>query len=185
LRNSLGRVPALLFAGFVLIAALNVIRFVRGIRAVVSDGALGKTIHVDTPAGALDLKPRSGRDPMLASLVMYPGAQPVESLTSGYEASFSLFGHGLQCAAEKYGTPDPAQAVREFFERNLPDWNWDRHNDGSGERLCHDDGGCRLAITIRREGSQTIIEPAVARKSDSISAVGPVISSDSTYGVLR
>ena len=185
MRNYLSLVPTLLFTAFALVAVFRAIRFVRRIRAVVSDGAMGKTIHLDTPAGAVDIKPRTGRDPALAALPLYPGSLPFEPEKPGYDASFNLFGRALELTAEKYWTPDGAGAVRDFFERSLPGWQWDRHYDTSGDRLRHDDGVTNLAITIRREGGRTIIEPVVSRKTSSNGSLGPVISSDSTYGVLR
>jgi hypothetical protein len=185
LHFSLALIAPLLFGILVCFAVFRVIRFARQIRAVVSDGALGKTIHLDTPAGAVDIKPRTGRDPVLAALPLYPGSLPFEPEKPGYDTSFNLFGRGLQLTAEKYWTADGAGAVRDFFERNLPGWQWDRHYDASGDRLRHDEGETILAITIRREDGRTIIEPAVSRKTSSNGSLGPVISSDSTYGVLR
>ena len=178
-------VPFLVFLVLFLAAAFRALRFLSKIRATVSNGQLGKEIHLETPMGAIDLKPQPGTDADLASILKYPGATPVRELTStAYEADIHLEGHEGRYISETFRTDDAAGIVLDFYLRELPNWQQDRFYQ-HGYRLIHEDPGCQRAITIHRFGGHTRIEYAVVHSPEQTAPAGTTFGSESNFGVLR
>jgi hypothetical protein len=177
--------PFAVFLIFLLILAFRVLRFLTKVRATFSDGQLGKEIHLETPVGAIDIKPQQGADPDLASIPKYPGATPAHDLVSPrYEADLNVPGHSGRYASESFRTDDQVETVLGFYRRELPDWQQDRFYQ-HGYRLIHENAGCQHAITIQHFGGRTTIEHAVVHPKQETSKTGTTFSSDSNFGVLR
>lgn len=117
----------------------------------------GKALHVHTPIGALDAEPQDKLDPRLAKLPVYPGAMRKDSATAQTVTRMD-FNHGpVQEFSSDYWTPDSADAVWQFYRRELPDWP--RNLDESqGKELIHPEpDGVRL-IRVTRHDDRTAIE---------------------------
>jgi hypothetical protein len=178
-------VPFAVFFLLFLAAASRALRFFWKVRASVSDGQFGKAVHLETPLGAIDLRPQQGPDSDLASIPKYPGAVPVRELTSpSYEVDIHAPGHTGRYASETFRTDDQAGMVLDFYKRELPDWQQDRFYQ-HGFRLIHENAGCQRAISIRRQNDQTAIEYAVVHPEQDVSSSGTIPGSDSNFGVLR
>ena len=178
-------VPFAIFFVFFLILAYRTLRFASKIKANVTDGTLGKEIHLQTPFGSVDLKPQQGADSDLLGIPKYPGAVAVRELTSSaYEADFHLTGHDGHYVAETYRTDDEAGMVLDFYLRELPDWHQDQHYQ-HGYRLIREDAGSQKAITIQRFAGRTSIQYAVVHQNQPANNAGTTFNSDSSFGVLR
>ena len=120
----------------------------------------GKSIHVQTPIGALDSLPQEKLDPRLANLPSYPGALPEDAASAATLTQLD-FNHGvLQEVRATYWTSDSVDNVWQFFRRQLPDWprNLD---ESTGKELIHPErDGVRL-IRVTRRADRTVIETCI------------------------
>lgn len=173
----------LLVAFFSFLIGHILLRFARSIRATVVDDKLGKTVHVETPIVTFDLKPQPTRDPLLASIPMYPGAAPLESRPPEYEAGIQVLGRGFRILAATYWTATPVDVVWEFYKRELPDW--EDSNSTAGRELVHHAPGCTRKVQVYSRDGRTLIDIGASLKRAAAAAAGAGTSSDSSYGVLR
>ncbi len=72
----LALVPFAAFAGAFLVGAVAL--WILGKRSTISqtETKFGKTLHLETPVGTLDVRPQAKLDPRLAPIPIYPGAMP-------------------------------------------------------------------------------------------------------------
>jgi hypothetical protein len=174
----------LLLAFFAFVIGHILHRFAKNISSTVTDDKLGKAVHVETPIGVFDLKPQPTKDPLLASIPVYPGAAPLESEPPEYEAGIRVLGRGFRMFAAKYWTSTPVDMVWEFYKRELPDWEENRKG-AYGREYVHHECGCTRKVQVYSRDGRTLIDTAVWRKGAAAVAAGAGNSSDSSYGVLR
>jgi hypothetical protein len=174
-----------LLIGFVVVAISQIlVRFAKGIRATVSDTKAGKAVHVATALGGFDLKPQEKLDPLFASMLVYPGATPAESQPPEYEADLQLLGREFRILVATYWTLTPADAVWEFYKRELPDWH-EKRQRGYGRSLAQEtvDGTRTIRIYKSQDGS-TLIETRISIKHKTEAAAAGN-SSNTRFGILR
>jgi len=174
----------LLLAFFAFVIGHILFRFARSIRATVADDKLGKTVHVETSIGTFDLKPQESKDPLLASIPVYPGAAPLESRPPEYEAGIQVLGRGFRMLTATYWTSTPVEVVWEFYKRELPDWE-ENGKGACGRELVHHEPGCTRKVQVYSRDGRTLIDIGASLKRAAAAAAGAGNSSDSSYGVLR
>jgi hypothetical protein len=174
----------LLLAFFAFVIGHILLRFARSIRATVSDDKLGKTVHGETSIGVFDLRPQPSKDPLLASIPVYPGAAPLESEPPEYEAGIRVLGRGFRMFAAKYWTSTAVDVVWEFYRRELPDWE-ENHKSTYSREYVHHEPGCTRKVQVYSRDGRTLINTAAWGKRAAAVAAGAGISSDSSYSVLR
>jgi len=170
-----------IFALFALTIAQVLMRFIRGIQANVSDGASGKTVHIQTPVGTVDLKPNTSLHPALASILVYPGAAPLESQPPEYEADIALLGREFQILVAGYWTATPEDVVWQFYRRELPGWQENNQGGARGRSLMRCEQDCERSVRVYSQNGRTQIENRVTTKQ----LAGAAAASSSSYGVLR
>ena len=179
-------IKLLLLAFFAFVLGHILLRFARGIRATVSDTKPGKAIHIQTPIGSFDLKPQTELHPALASIMVYPGATPVESQPPEYEADAHILGREFQIFVATYWTLTPADVVWEFYRRELPGWQESRQR-GRGRSLMRREPDGERTVRVSSQNGSTLIENKVSMKGRASAAAASASagSSDSGSGVLR
>jgi hypothetical protein len=168
--------PLAVFLLTILIPIIGVVLFLRKVRVTMFDTKVGQKVRLDTPLGALDIRPREGNDPELEGIMKYPGAVPVDPLGNGYEMKFGSRG---TFTAEVYWTHDPVATVWEYYRRELPNWAEDRVYE-NGFRLC-EMGSLNRTITINSGHGRTEIEYSVLRRAND----GKQSASAAEFGMLR
>src|SRR5207248_6388414 len=114
--------PFLIFAAVFSLVFLGVHSAVRKMRDSITGAMNGKEVHLRSPWGSLDVHAAGSLDPRLAKIMMYPGAAPVDSGVSSYEAELHLPNNDIKEITARYWTSTPEQIVWEFYQRELPDW---------------------------------------------------------------
>src|SRR5438270_1908220 len=118
--------PFLIFAAVLAIGFLLIHTLVRKLRdnltSAVNGVVNGKELHLRSPWGSLDVHPSNGLDPRLAKIMMYPGAAPLDSGASSFDAEVHLLNREIKETTARYWTSTPEQIVWEFYQRELPDW---------------------------------------------------------------
>jgi len=135
----------LLIALVVLVVSQILLRFIRSIQFSVSNAVENKTIHVRTPIGTLDVKPKQELHPILQEIPKYPSATQVTSDPAEYEAEVHVLSREFQIFVATYWTSSPADAVWEFYRNALPGWQETRKR-GQG----------RILVQDRSEGTVTV-----------------------------
>lgn len=173
----------LAFVAFVL--GQLVLRLVRSMRVSVTDAMTGKAVHVETPIGTFDLRPRQQLDPELASMLVYPGATPSESQPPEYAAEGTLLGKEFHVLVATYWTMTPPDVVWEFYRRELPEWKESRQR-GRGRFLIQQSADGTRTIRVYGQSNSTLIETRVslARKVGA-AAAGAAGASETRFGILR
>jgi len=149
--------PFLIFATVFLVAFLGIRASVNRMRDSLTSAVNSKELHLRTRWGTVDVHPATSPDPRLAKIMIYPGAAPLESETSSYEAELHLLNREIKQASTKYWTSTPEQIVWEFYQRELPDWQQE-----PGRKLVKEADGCRQGIQVQTVGDRTIIEIAIS-----------------------
>ena len=158
-------------------------RFARSIRASVSDTSGGKAIHIQTPVAVFDVKPQGKVDPELAAILVYPGATPIESQPAEYEADIRALGREYRILVASYWTLTSADAVWEFYKRELQGWQ-EKRQRGYGRSLSQDGADGVRSVRVYTQNGGTLIETKFAsRLKTGAAATGS--SSDTRYGILR
>lgn len=170
---------------FAFIIAQIVMRFVKGIQTSISDASSGKSVHIQTPIGTFDLKPHSDLHPALASIMVYPGATPVESQPPEYEVDVEMLGREFHVFVATYWTLTQVDVVWEFYRRELPGWQESRQR-GRGRFLMRRETDCERTVRVYSQNGSTLIENKVSiKKLASAAAAASSLSSGSGSGVLR
>ncbi len=178
-------IKLLLLAFFAFVLGHILLRFARGIRATVSDTKPGKAIHIQTPIGTLDLQPKADLHPTLASILVFPGATPVESQPPEYEADVHLLGREFHLFVATYWTLTPADVVWEFYRRELPGWQESRQR-GRGRSLMRREPDCERSVRVYSQNGSTLIENKVSMTGlASAAAAASGGFSDSSPRMLR
>jgi hypothetical protein len=176
---------AFVFTFVALVLSQLLRRLVRSMHATVSDAMLGKVVHVETPIGVFDLKPHDKLDPELASILVYPGATPVESQPREYEAEAKLLGQDFHVLVATYWTLTPADIVWEFYRRELPEWQESRQR-GRGRSLIQQAADGVRTVRVYGQNSSTLIETKISLKHKAgAAAAGSGGSSETRFGILR
>ncbi len=135
--------------------------FAKRARISVTPTQFGKSVHVATPIGALDVHPEGKLDARLATVPVYPGAlrEDPEAAESVTELQFG--GKTYLDISASYWTPDPADRVWEFYRQQLGDWL--RNLDGvqGGKELIHREKEHALLVRVSKRGERTVIETCV------------------------
>jgi hypothetical protein len=159
--------PFLFFAIAFLVVVGRVISLLKRARFSLTNTPDGKTVHLETSIGGLDLKPHPDADPALASIPVFPGA--TRSTMPEYEANIQFRGKANRYIGVTFTTEADTAAVFAFYRNSLPDWQENQHRD-SGHELTHPISGGELAVKIRQQGKTTWIQHAVAYHSDTMAA---------------
>jgi hypothetical protein len=152
--------PFLIFATVFLVVFLGVRAAVNRMRDGLTSTVNAKEIHLRTQWGSLDVHPAGSLDPRLSKIMMYPGAAPLDSGVSSYQAELHLLDRDIKEASAKYWTSTPEQIVWEFYQRELPDWQ-----QKPGKKLVKEADGYRQGIQVQTAGDRTIIEIAISTAS--------------------
>jgi hypothetical protein len=170
------------FVAFVL--AQLVLHFVRSMRVNITDAMSGKAVHVKTPLGGFDLKPQDKLAPELARMLVYPGAAPLASQPTEYEAEGNLLGREFHVLVASYQTTTPLEIVWEFYRRELVDWR--EKQSGSLRSLVRESAEGTQTIRVHQQGSNTLIETRISLKPKTGAAAAGVSGpSDTRFGMLR
>lgn len=149
--------PFLIFAAVFSLVFLGVHSAVRKMRDSLTGAMNGKEVHLRSPWGSLDVHAAGSLDPRLAKIMMYPGAAPVESGVSSYEAELHLPNNDIKEVTARYWTSTPEQIVWEFYQRELPDWQ-----QKPGMKLMKEVDGVLQGIHVQASGDRTIIEIGIS-----------------------
>jgi hypothetical protein len=174
-------IKLLIFALFAFVIAQILMRFVKGIQTNISNANSGKAVHIQTPIGTFDLKPNASLHPALASILVYPGAVPLESQPPEYEADIALLGREIQILVAGYWTATPEGVVWEFYRRELPGWQESNQGGARGRSLMRREQDCERSVRVYSQNGRTQIENRVTTKQLASAAA----ASSSSYGVLR
>jgi hypothetical protein len=174
---------------FILIFALVIlfsqilVRFVKSIRASVSNISGGKAVHVETPIAVFDVKPQDKPDPALATILVYPGATRAESQPPEYEADIQVLGREYRIVVATYWTLTPADVVWEFYKRELQGWQ-EKRQRGQGRSLSQKGADGVRTVRVYTQNGGTLIETKLSSnmKASAAAAGGP---SDARFGILR
>jgi len=130
-------------------------------KIAMTESQFGKTLHLETPLGSLDMHPQGKLDARLARIPIYPGAlrENPEAAESVTELQFG--GKTYLEISASYWTPDPADGVREFYRQQLPQWL--RNLDGvqGGRELICREKEHALLVRIVKHKDRTVIETCV------------------------
>jgi hypothetical protein len=149
--------PFLIFAAVFSLVFLAVHSAVVKMRDNLTSAVNGKEVHLRTPWGSLDGHPSDGLDPRLAKIMMYPGAAPVDSKASSFDAELHLLNREIKETTARYWTSTPEQIVWEFYQRELPDWQ-----QKPGKKLVKEADGVLQGIQVHAIGDRTIIEIGIS-----------------------
>jgi len=171
--------PFLFFTIAFLVIVGRVLSLMKRARFSMIDTPAGKTMHLETAIGGLDLNPHPDADPALATIPTFPGA--TRSTMPEYEANIQFRGKANRYLGITFTTDADPAAVFAFYRSSLPDWQENQHGN-SGHELSHAIAGGELAVKIRQQGKVTWIQHAVAYHSDTMAAAaGQSPSSPSSF----
>jgi hypothetical protein len=160
-------VPLLFIAIVVFVIAGRLLSLLRGAQFSITDSASGKTVHLESPLGGLDLKPHPDMDPALAAIPVFSGA--TRSTSPAYEADIHFRRQSNRYIALNYSAAAVPAVVFDFYRNALPDWQEDRQRQ-SGHRLSHAIPGGEVAVEILGRGAHTWIRHAVAYHEQAMNA---------------
>jgi hypothetical protein len=159
--------PFLFFAIAFLVIVGRVLSLMKRARFSVSNTPAGKSVHLETPLGGLDLNPHPDTDPALAAIPLFPNAS--RSAMPEYEANIQFRGKANRYIGVTYTTDAALAEVFAFYRNALPDWQENQQLQ-AGHELTHPIAGGDLAVKIRQQGKVTCIQHTVAYHSDTMAA---------------
>lgn len=160
----------LLIAFAVVVASQILLRLVRNIQSTISNAVETKTIHVRTPLGSLDLKPKQELHPILQQVPRYPGATRLASEAVEYEAEVRVLSREFQIFVATYWTSNPADAVWEFYRNALPGWQ-EKRKRGHGRFLVQETPEGTVTVRVySNHSTDTQIEHRLMTKTLSNTA---------------
>ena len=153
-------VPLLVFLGVCVSGFFAMLRFIKKTKVTTEMTASGQAVHMETPVGMFDVRPETKLDPRLASIPSYPGALPSEPGIADEVTEFRFRGALATEVSASYWTPDRAQAVQEFYTRELPGWDRNLIEHTGWERV-QQLPDCVRMVRVYAAQSRTIIEHSI------------------------
>jgi len=158
--------PVLIFVPFIafglafLVGAIFLWRIARKVKGTVTETATGKVIRLESPLGSLNVTPHAELDERLATVLLYPGAQPTEPGVANYETQFRFGQGGFHEITASYWTADPESVVWAFYRRELPSWSENLAKAVGHELVEHAEGYMRVIRVLSKDG-RTVIETGI------------------------
>lgn len=156
----LALVPFAAFAGAFLVGALALWFLVKRTKISQTETKFGKSLHMESPVGTLDVRPEAKLDPRLAAIPIYPGAMPENPMGPEAVTEFRIGWKTFKDISATYWTPDSEKQVWDFYRQQLPDLprNLDR---SQGKELIHNEPGWVLLIRVSGRRDVTVIETSI------------------------
>ena len=151
--------PFIVFAVVFAIGFFGIFSFARSLKLNFPNGVhnlSNKEVHLRTALGSVDVHPSASLDPRLANILIYPGAAPLEPGVSQYESEFHVMNREVKAITAQYWTTTPEQIVREFYQRELPEWQVNQKREFIKEA-----DGYTQAVAVHAVGDRTIIDTAI------------------------
>lgn len=130
--------------------------FVKNARIAVSDDAqAGKTLHLKSQFGDIDLRAKPTHDPGLESIPKYPGAIALDP-KSELEMEIHLAGRDGRYIEQACWTSDPFSVVLAYYQREFPNWKEDSafSRGAPGAYRCHEQSPGRIrGVEIRHDAA--------------------------------
>lgn len=125
-----------------------------------SENRFGKTFHVESPVGMLDVHDEGKLDARLAEIPVYPGALPEKPSAREEVSELRVGGNAWREISTRYWTPDSAKQVWDFYRQQLPEWP--QNLDGAqGRELIHRRPDCVMLIRVTGQQDRTSIEMCI------------------------
>ena len=156
----LALVPFAAFAGAFLVGAVALWFVAKSSKISQTATKFGKTLHVETPVGTLDVRPEAKLDTRLASLPIYPRAMPANPMAIESITDLRVGWKTAQDISATYWTPDSEKQVWDFYRQQLPDWPRNLVQS-QGKELIHKEPGWVLLIRVSGGRDRTTIETSV------------------------
>jgi hypothetical protein len=120
--------PFAAFAAAFLFGAVALWFLGKGTKILQTETKSGKTVHVESHLGTLDVCPETELDSRLASIPLYPGAMLENALAAESACVLRVGWKTAQDISATYWTPVSEEQVWNFYQQQLPDWprNWFR-----------------------------------------------------------
>ena len=107
-------IPFAAFAGAFLVGAVALWFLAKKSKISQTETKSGKTFHLETPVGTLDVRPEEKLDPRLAAIPIYPGAMPENAMAAESVTNLKVGWKTAQDISAKYWTPDSEKQVWDF-----------------------------------------------------------------------
>jgi hypothetical protein len=156
----LALVPFAAFAGAFLVGAVALWFLAKATKISEAETKFGKTLHVETPVGTLDVRPEAKLDSRLAAIPIYPGAVPENPMAAESITDLKVGRKTAQDVSATYWTPASQQQVWDFYRQQLPDWPRNLV-DSQGKELIRHEPGWALLIRVSGGRDRTLIETSV------------------------
>jgi hypothetical protein len=126
-----------------------------------TETALGKTLHVESPVGTIDIHPEAKLDARLAQIPVYPGALPEGPLAAQSVTDLHIGSRVLRDISASYWTLQSAEEVWDFYRQQLPDWPQNLDETRGGKELIRHETDYVLVLRVSRRNDRTIIDTGV------------------------
>ena len=156
----LALVPFAAFAGAFLVGAVALWFLAKRTKISQTETRFGKTIHVETPVGTLDVRPESKLDARLAPIPIYPGAMPENPLAAESITDLKVGWKTAQDISATYWTSDSEKQVWDFYRQQLPEWPRNLV-ESQGKELIRREPGWTVLIRVSSGRDRTLIETSV------------------------
>ena len=153
-------IPFAAFAGAFLVGAVALWFLAKKSKISQTETQSGKTFHLETPVGTLDVRPEAKLDPRLAAIPIYPGAMPENAMAAESVTNLKVGWKTAQDISAKYWTPDSEKQVWDFYRQQLPDWPRNLV-ESQGKELIRHEPGWALLIRVSNGRDRTLIETSV------------------------
>ena len=153
-------IPFAAFAVAFLVGALALWFLSKKTKISETETTSGKTFHVESPIGSLDVHPEAKLDPRLANIALYPGAMPENALAAESVSELRIGWKTARDISATYWTPDSVNQVWDFYRRQLPEWPRNLV-EAQGKELIHRDPDCVVLIRVTGRKDRTIIETCI------------------------
>ncbi len=156
----LALIPFVAFAGAFLVGAVALWFLAKSSKVSQSETKFGKTLHVETPVGTLDVGPKAKLDARLAPIPIYPGAMPENPMAAESITDLKVGWKTAQDISATYWTSDSETQVWDFYKQQLPDWPRNLV-ESQGKELIRHEPGWVLLLRVSGGRDRTIIETSV------------------------
>lgn len=160
-RRERGGALAGVLIGLAVLAALAIaavvagtVYFAHNVRVHETENRRGKTVHVETPVGSIQVREGARLSASDLGVALYPGAAPLGDGAKVVNLDLSFLGaeqRQLGVLAAEFTTPDDPDRVINFYLKECPAWSYHSRRDGAVE-IETNDGGKKRVVAIRRSG---------------------------------
>jgi hypothetical protein len=156
----LALIPFAAFAAAFLFGAVALWFLGKRTKILQTETKSGKTVHVESPLGTLDVYPEAQLDSRLASIPPYPGAMPENAPAAQSVSDLRVGWKTAQDISATYWTTASEEQVWNFYRQQLPGWPWNLVQ-AQGKELIHNEPGWVLLIRVSGGRDRTVIETSV------------------------